>query len=201
MGEPKDPDEPFVVHCSFDYDNNKFGVLVSTRRLLDNAKHSKGIQCDATYKLAWDGFPILIAGVSDLDRVFHSVGISITSGEAREDFQFLFTGIEQLQMEGFGPQILLSDAAEAVTHGFLNVFGDTFTRAYCFFHDVKNADDKRTLVKDNGIWKKVRNDISKLQLARSSEEFEAKKELCNRKYKKNPSTRDFQKYFHEEHLK
>jgi hypothetical protein len=103
MDEPKDPDEPFVVHCTFDYDNNKFGVLVSTRRLLDNAKLSKGIQCDATYKL---------------DRVFHPVGISITSGEATEDFQFLFTGIKQSQMEGFGPQVLLSDAAEAITNGF-----------------------------------------------------------------------------------
>jgi hypothetical protein len=136
-------------------------------------------------------------GVSDLDRVFHYVGISITSGEATEDFQFLFTGIKQSQKEGFGPQVLLSDAAEAITNGFLNVFGDTFTRAYCFFHVMKNADDKQ----NRGIWKEVRDDISTLQLARSSEEFEVAKELWNRKYQKNPSTKDFQKYFHEEHLK
>jgi hypothetical protein len=167
---------------------------------LDHVQLSHGIQCDATYKLSWEGFPILIAGVSDQNRVFHPVCISLTSGETTDDFMFLFSGIQKSQSAGFSPNVLLSDAAEAITNGFMNIFGDNFTRAYCFFHVMKNVDEKRSLVKDKDVWNKVRSDISTLQLARSSEEFNAAKELWIRKYQDNPATAEFQKYFHDEYL-
>jgi hypothetical protein len=200
LDEPDNLGEPFVVHSSFNYDSKRFGILVSTKRLLNHVQLSHGIQCDATYKLSWEGFPILIAGVSDQDRVFHPVGISLTSGETTDDFMFLFTGIKKSQSAGFSPKVLLSDAAEAITNGFRNVFGDEFTRAYCFFHVMKNVDEKRHLVKDKQLWIEVRSDISTLQLARCFEEFNAAKELWSRKYQDNPATAEFQKYFYEEYL-
>jgi hypothetical protein len=77
----------------------------------------------------------------------------------------------------FSPNVLLSDAAEAITNGFMNVFGDDLTRGYCFFHVMKNVDEKRSLVKDKDVSNEVRSDVSTLQLARSSEEFNAAKEF------------------------
>jgi hypothetical protein len=53
---------------------------------LDHVQLSHGIQCDATYKLSWEGFLILIAGVSDQNRVFHPVCISLTAGETFQKY-------------------------------------------------------------------------------------------------------------------
>ena len=39
---------------------------------------SKVIQADATYKLNWPGFPVMVVGTSDMDRKFHPGGIAIT---------------------------------------------------------------------------------------------------------------------------
>ena len=45
---------------------------------------------DATYKLIWQSFPVLISGTIDLQRHFHPVSESIYSNEAVDDFTFIF---------------------------------------------------------------------------------------------------------------
>ena len=89
------PHEPFVLDFQIidpeDIDSlvdfeegDQFRVVITTRHLLKFSLHFKlVIQTDGTYKLVWQGFPIIIVGASDFDRHFHGVLIAICSREAQ----------------------------------------------------------------------------------------------------------------------
>jgi hypothetical protein len=55
-------------------------------------------------------------------------------------------------------------------------------------------------VKDKVLWKKIREDISELPLARSEDDFKAAKFLFLKKYKTEDGLKDFLSYFVREHL-
>jgi len=65
---------------------------------------------------------------------------------------------------------------------------------------MKNVDKRRDLVKDKAVWNSMRTDISDLQLARSTSEFNMAANLWNKKYSTNSETMAFQEYFHQEYI-
>jgi len=50
-------------------------------------------QINATYKLTWQGYPIIIVGTSDKQQVFHPFTLAVTPGESEEDFSFIFDAL------------------------------------------------------------------------------------------------------------
>ena len=48
---------------------------------------------DATHKTNYEGFPVLVVGVIDLDGKFHPTDLSVSSNEREEDYGFLFEAI------------------------------------------------------------------------------------------------------------
>jgi len=90
---PTQVDCSYVIKSEFDYEGKWFGISVSTQRLLQLLDKHDGVQCDATYKLTWEGFPILITGLSDKDNVFHPVSMSLTFGETARDYRFIFKAL------------------------------------------------------------------------------------------------------------
>ena len=92
---PSDEDEPFVLKYyvnkkSENPDEQCLKVVLSTRRLLLFTSLLSLIQIDATYKLVWQGYPVIIAGTSDKNNVFHPFLLAVTNGESTEDFTFVF---------------------------------------------------------------------------------------------------------------
>ena len=63
---------------------------MTTKRLSLIANKSSKIHADATYKLNWQGFPVLIVGTTDSDRKFHPIGLSVCIEEKQKDFEFIF---------------------------------------------------------------------------------------------------------------
>lgn len=64
---PTDDNEPFVLNFlviaeSLDVEEQDLKIVFSTRRLLRTAAASDLVQCDATYKLIWQGYPVIIVG-------------------------------------------------------------------------------------------------------------------------------------------
>lgn len=62
---PEEDDKPFTVAHEVSVneesiENSTFRFFISTKLLLRNAINAKKIHSDATYKLVWQGFPILI---------------------------------------------------------------------------------------------------------------------------------------------
>ena len=107
---PTDLDEPFIIKYQVRCDETdvvdgpeigveQFRIAISTRRLLgltgeQGKQEHFTIQVDSTYKLIWNGFPVLVFGFNDLDNVFHPICISITSNETNRDYEFLFGTIQ-----------------------------------------------------------------------------------------------------------
>jgi len=197
---PEEEDKAYVTHCIFDYNDKWFGVSFSTRRLLNLTTNHSSIQCDATYKLCWEGFPILITGITDKKNTFHPISISITTGETARDYEFIFNSLKKAIGQSYKPSLLIADASEAITNGFAESFGTDFKRAYCSFHVLKNVDSKRNLVKNKSKWLELRNGIIEIQLSRSTDHFQAISKLWSKMYMDDPETKDFCNYLKEEYL-
>ncbi len=59
-------------------------ILISTKRLLAQmSQNSKVLATDGTYKLNYNGYPILMVGTVDMKRQYHPYGIMITKTETR----------------------------------------------------------------------------------------------------------------------
>jgi hypothetical protein len=110
--------------------------------LLQIAKKSALIQADATYKLNYNNFPLLVTGTSDKARVFHPYGISLCTTEKAEDYFFLFdtlkNSLKALFNYDYAPAVLLSDTAEAIHNGFKSCF-PSYSQWVTFFKFQKKS--------------------------------------------------------------
>lgn len=173
---PADEDEPYIVQYSHsDYDSPEyyFRFISSTRRLLKLASKAKRIHVDSTYKLVWQGFPVLVIGNTDLNRKFHPYAIAVCCTEKIEDFEFLFTSlstvIKNLFNMTFSPSVLVSDAASAIRTAFINVFGSTTLTVTCWAHVAMNVKKAKLATTKNRI--EIKKDLNSLQLAANEDIF------------------------------
>ncbi|CAF1223319.1 unnamed protein product [Rotaria sordida] len=131
---PIDENKAFVVAYKILYDNeeyeddedieedgNKFRTFISSVRLLNIASMSSHLHADATYKLVWQGFPVLIVGTTDFNKAFHPFGLAVCSNEKTKDFEFIFNtiqvGMQKINKDLLKPTALISDAADAIKNG------------------------------------------------------------------------------------
>lgn len=105
------------------------------------------LHADGTYKVCYQGYPLLVIGVTDKARVFHPCRIALCKTETWEDYRFLFkslqVAVETITKERFSSSTLVADCADAITKGFNDVFGESTNRVFCYFH-VKQAYEKYT---------------------------------------------------------
>ena len=135
---PEDLDEGFVVKhegfCNFEFkpidddddddDNDENGMVfrffITTKRLLNMAIKLNHITTDATYKLIWLGFPVLVVGTTDKNNVYHPYGIGVSTNETAEAFKFMFNsikeGVQNIFDEIIRPNILQADNAPSITN-------------------------------------------------------------------------------------
>lgn len=116
---PNDLDKPFVAGFEIVEEDGSIGNLfryfVTTKRLLETATMSDKLHADATYKLIWQGFPVIVCGTTDLGRHFHHFGVSVCVNERQEDFAFVFktlkTAVNSIYNFTLDFEVLISDAA------------------------------------------------------------------------------------------
>jgi hypothetical protein len=102
----------------------------------------KHLCADATYKLVWQGFPVLLCGTTDSKKQFHPFSINICTNETEVDYEFMFTAIKKAAKSFFDfdyrADCLIADAAPAIHNGFMNAFQytklDEFMRIMCWSH-------------------------------------------------------------------
>lgn len=128
---PEDENKAFVVSYNVEVndlkpDESTFRFFVSTKTLIQIASGVKNMHTDATYKLVWQGYPVLLVGLSDSDRKFHPFGVCAATRERAEDFEFIFnsikTAVKNLFHVDIDPKVLICDAAGSIHNGFINVF-------------------------------------------------------------------------------
>lgn len=86
---PIDRTKPFIVdyEISFDEANPYFRFFVSSKQLMSTAIDSDKVHTDATYKLIWQGYPVLQIGTTDMFKSFHSFGVAVCTSEQSDDFR------------------------------------------------------------------------------------------------------------------
>ena len=184
-----------------DDNGNKFRFFVSTKRLLRIASMSKKIHADATYKLIWQGFPVLVIGTTDLDRHFHGLGIAVCSNEKTQDFTFVFQalqdGVKKLNLPEINPDTLIADGSDAIRNGFEAVFGEKYT-VMCWAHMRRKVVKKIEAMVEKMDQEDLIEDVEALQLAQSEQIFTKASILFIKKWKKKQPT--FVEYFENEWL-
>jgi hypothetical protein len=146
--ETTDPDVAFVLKAVLESEPvQRFRVIITTRRLLETAAKAQVLHTDATYKLVWGDFPVLVLGVSDMERKFHLTALCFTSDESGEAYNvFLTTVLHEINsMNGFNKVFthLMADCSDAITVAFREQQenGLILNRRYCYYH-VKSAIEK-----------------------------------------------------------
>ena len=203
---PDDYDEVFTgKYDIFERDPIKktqvIRVFFTTKRLLSIATINKRHLCtDATYKLIWQGFPVLIVGTTDKDKKFHPFGTAVCTFEDENDFAFIFNSVKDLLKEtltiDYKPSILVADASSAITNGFEQAFGPFPCRVVCWAHVIRNVDKKLMLVSDRKMQASIRADICSIQLATNEERFDLAMQLFFQKWRRQGTlTAEFLDYF------
>ncbi|CAF3368535.1 unnamed protein product [Rotaria socialis] len=177
---------------------NKFRFFISTKRLLEIAFISTRIHADATYKLNWQGFPVLIVGATDSDRKLHPFGLAVCSNEEKQDFEFIFksisNGVEQIVQSKFMPEVLIVDGSDAIRNAFKTIF-DNDKIVMRWAHMRRHVNKKLSNV---GCRQEILDDIEKLQLCESEKVFNKASLLFVKKW--GQREHDFLKYFENEWL-
>ena len=140
---PPDEDEPFVLNYhifteTLNPDKHELRIMVSTGKLQIACK-SDLVQTDATYKITWQGCPLLLLGTTDKQKTFHPFAFALCNAESKADFAFMFWSLENFN-ERWKPRLLLADGAEAITAGFVDVFGVPQVRLQCYYHVLHNLE-------------------------------------------------------------
>lgn len=192
-------DSPYVVH-DLSSDNKYFRFFMTSTALIEKARGAHSLQADATYKLMWQGFPVLIVGTTDLDRKFHLIGVAVCVCEKQEDFEFVFNSVKKCAREllqcDVTPTTIVCDAAHAISNAFKTEFGAESTVIMCWAHMLRKVKQKlKTLIKEKELFDMVIKDIVSMQVISSPSNFEIARSLFKNKYE---SQTEFLIYFNME---
>lgn len=122
MEVPDDEDESFVMFFerspSSQPDNKYFRRFVTTKRLLRNAAHMRIAHFDATEKIMVEKCYLLVAGTTDMNRAFHLIGITLSSHQDTNSYQFTMnsvkSGIGRIAQVEKNPDFVVADADAAI---------------------------------------------------------------------------------------
>lgn len=95
------------------------------------------------------------------------------------------------------PKYLIADGAKSIDNAFKAVFGNDNTIIMCYFHMKKALKSNlQPFVPDVSTQNKFLTDLDKLQLAKSSENFDRAAELFVKKWEEQSN--DLMQYFRDE---
>lgn len=109
------------------------------------------LHADGTYKLVWHECPLLIIGISDIDRHFHPVAVAFSTRETTEAYFFCFNAIKREVERVYGAiientvQNLISDGAGAIKTAFDTAFPGK-TKITCYAHVLRSVKNKTAFV-------------------------------------------------------
>lgn len=184
---PDDIDEPFVLSNECNAENvSGFRFCITTPRLLKIISKAEIICIDATYKLNWLGYPLIVLGTVDRQKHFHPTMYACSSHETTNDYSFVFrslkNGIVKYYPNAlFEPKVLIADGADAIRNAFYKEFeGTAKLDIMCFAHVLRNVRKRPFTSKTNKTL--IIDDIKKMQLAPNRKAFDMMAQLFIEKW-------------------
>jgi MULE transposase domain len=130
--------------------------------------------CDATFKMVWQGFPVLVVETVEKSHQFQHIGIAVASLQLSnaENFLFFFQAVQSGVLDIFSvnmdPKYVIADAAQAI----FNCFPASFPNGrviMCWPNAKKNKVAKVRKLCEKQDLKQISEGISKLNLAKAAE--------------------------------
>lgn len=174
---PEGDNEPYVIcYHVYEDENITFRFAIGTKSLLKLATLATNLHADATYKLIWQGFPVLVVGATDKAKRFHPLCLAISTSERKEDFVMLFDalkkGVFSLYAFNMEPKALICDAAKSIQNAFQEVFGTECIIKMCWTHAKKNIQKNVEKLVEKKKQKEILDDIDSLHSATSPTLFQ-----------------------------
>lgn len=187
-GYPDHGDDAFVLsyQCCTEKDKKSFNFCLTTPNLLKKLSKMTTICIDATYKLNWLGFPLIILGTVDRMKRFHPLIYACFSNETTQDYKFIFQSIKDgiathYPNAEFAPKKLIADGADAIRNAYYDVYNDCAEiDIMCFAHVIRNV-RKRPFASKNSK-SLIIDDIRKMQLAPHRKAFDLMVEMFKEKW-------------------
>lgn len=199
---PSDENEAFVLasECSEISEEMKFRFSLTTPALLKKFIELMLICIDATYKLNWLGFPLVVLGSVDRMKRFHPLLYGCTSSESTDDYSFIFesvkNGLEIFYEAKFEPSTLIADGAIPIRNAYYNVCDTAKIDIMCYAHVVRNVRKRPFAMKNNKTL--IIEDMRKLQSSPNRSVFQMMSRLfCKKWYSMEPN---FIEYFQKQWL-
>ena len=118
-------------------DDNHFQVSLTSKTLLSRIFRGKVFHIDATYKIVKYFYPIIVFGVSDINRKFYPIIFAITSHETNYDYAHFFDSLNSMLFEiydtNFNPEYIVVDASKAM-YNAIKKYHPKCTVLMCWFH-------------------------------------------------------------------
>lgn len=171
LSKDGDPNQPAVIYSYINEDGSgKIVLVVTTRHLLENVLRSykapfgSYLAFDGTYKLTWNGMPLVISGTVDTQQSFHPVIMSLVSNETEalyeEVMRALTTAIKEFFDVDYAPRFFMSDMAASIRNAAKNVW-PAATILSCYFHMKVQG-----LRPGGGLYKKLQAGKQNLELVK-----------------------------------
>jgi hypothetical protein len=126
-------------------DESHFQLAFSSVNMLKNVVGRDLFHFDATYRLLKVCYPVLVIGVSDINRKFYPVGFMISSHETDVDYFNFFESLKEitktLKFE-LSPKWMLIDASRAAAKAIKKSFPCCII-CMCYFHLKYNIRKRR----------------------------------------------------------
>ena len=207
---PDNDIQGFVPHYIIedDADNEgdaRFVIVYSTKRLLEAITKSDTAHWDATYRLVWQGYPVIIGGVSSETNFFGTM-VVLTSHEDTNAWKHIFNYVHSVL--NIHPRYLMADGAQSITKACYEVFAtcekcQNILRLMCWSHTHRAILPQIKRIKSKEIEKSLLKDIEEIQWSANMFTFDKMIDLVEEKYVKSKaidhtvikSLEDFFSYF------
>lgn len=196
---PETTDTPFVIH-DLPADAKYFRFFMTSKALMKNAIGAVSLNADATYKLMWQGFPLLVVGTTDLNKKLHVIGVAVCVNEREEDFAFMFSALKECALKLHNcivaPTTIVCDAAKSISNAFKAEFGAETKVIMCWAHMLRAVKRKiSSLVNNKDKQQQILKDIYFLQTISTVRRFQTARSLFVEKWS---TEEDFIEYFTDE---
>jgi hypothetical protein len=189
-------------------DDEPFSIGYTTKRMLkrmDRPVESFVFHIDATFKTNQVDYPLFVCGISDPARTFHLVALFVTSQRQEKHIATLLTSLRYIYGRVVGKPLglryVVGDADGAQFNAVETVFHDSAPDyLMCFFHVVTKIYEHKNGASNAKIALAVA-DIYDMHFAKSASQFVSIKTGAVRRWKDDPETAAFGRYFNDQWLK
>lgn len=187
LSEYNNNEEAFILA----FDTSPVKVLFTHKKLLESLYKSQNVHIDATYKLNIYGFPVIVVGISDLNRKFCCSAICIAQTEDSDTLSWILKKLlpNDKNVTTVPSKNFIGDCAKQITSA-VQEYGNDSLRTCCWAH-VNRLIDK-SISKLLSIFKEDATEgIYFLQSLTSRELFEKGMSLFLKKYDSFRQTKSF----------